>query len=151
MRAAGAIVVAAGLGVALCLILTSAGLRVSGAVGGPYSIALLITACVYVGWLASQLSSAPGSLLGGPLLVLCMLAALLGIKILRWPSAPLVGDAFEIFVAIYAAVGLFGAFLGLAPWLRVPASAAERTGLGLTAVALVVGIGTFVLDSAIGS
>lgn len=151
MRAAGAIVVAAGLGVALCLILTSAGLRVSGAVGGPYSIALLVTACVYVGWLVSQLSTAPASLVGAPLLVLCMIAALMGVKILRWPSAPLVGDAFEIFVAIYAAVGLFGAFVGLVPSLRAPVRVAERTGIWLTAVALAVGAVTLVLDSAIGS
>jgi hypothetical protein len=151
MRAASAIAMAAGNGVALGLIFTSTGLRVSGTVGGLYAIAVLVMACVYVGWLASQLSAAPASLVSGPLLVLCMLAALLALKALRLPSAPLVGDAIEVFVAPYAAAGAFGAFLGLAPWLRVPASAAERTGLSLTIVALAVGAVTYVLDMASGT
>jgi hypothetical protein len=151
MRAAGVIVVAAGLGVALSLILTSAGLRVSGAVGGLYGIAVLITACVYVGWLVSQLSAAPASLVAAPLLALFMIAALFGAKFLRLPSAPLVGDGFQIFVAIYAAAGALGAFLGLVPSLRAPVRAAERMGFWLTTVALAVGAVTLVLDTTIGS
>lgn len=128
MRAAGALVVAAGLGVALSVILTIAGLRGSG-VPGLLGAAVLIAACVYIGWLVAQLTSAPVSLV----------------------AAPIVGDAFEIFVIIFAATGAFGALLGQVPWLRIRAAIAARTGLWLTGAALVLSATTLVSAAAIGA
>jgi hypothetical protein len=143
MRAASVLVVAVGLGVALSVILTSIGLRASG-VPGVLGFAVLIAACVHIGWLVAQLASTPVSLLGAPIVVVGMIGVLLGVKLLLLPLAPLVGDGFEIFVMIYAAVGAFGALLGQVPWLRIRAAVAARTGLWLTAAALVLSATTLV-------
>jgi hypothetical protein len=150
MRAASALVVAAGLGVALGVILTSSGLRAT-TVPGLLGFAVFIAACVYLGWLVAQLASAPVGLVAATVVVIGMIAVLFGVKLTRLPSAPLVGDAFEIFLVGYAGAGAIGALLGQVPPLRMPAAAAARTGLLLTAVALVVSATTLVLDEVIGA
>lgn len=150
MRAASALVVAVGLGGALGVVVTSAGVRTSG-VPGLYGFAVLVAACVYVGWFVAQFVSAPVSVVASPSAVLVMIAVLLGVKVLRLPSAPLVGDGFEIFVVMYAGAGAVGALLGRARSLRLPELAAARTGLWLTAAALVISATTFALDAVIGS
>jgi hypothetical protein len=77
---------------------------------------------------------------------------LLGVKLVRVPWAPLVGDAFEVVVAIYAAAGLLGAAVGRAPSLRArTAAAAARTGLVLAAAAVAVMVATYALASVVGS
>lgn len=150
MRAATALVVAMGLGVALSVILTSGGLRAPG-VPGLLGVAVLIAACVYLGWLVAQLASAPVSLAAAPIVVVGMIGVLLGVKLIRLPFAPLVGDDFEIFVMVYAGAGAIGALLGRVPPLRMPAAAAARTGLLFTAAALVLGATTLVMDAVVGS
>jgi hypothetical protein len=150
MRAASALVVAVGLGVALSVILTISGLRAS-VVPGVLSFAALIAACVYLGWLVAQLSSAPVGLAAAPVAVVGMIAVLLGVKLIRMPLAPLVGDGFEIFVLIYAGAGAFGALLGQAPLLRSRAAAAAPVGLLLTGAALVLSATTIALDAVIGA
>jgi hypothetical protein len=150
MRAASAVVVAAGLGVALSVILTIAGLRASG-IPGLLGVAVLVAASVYIGWLVAQLTSAPVSLAAAPIIVMGMVGVLLGVKLLLLPLAPLVGDAFEIFVTIYAATGAFGALLGQVPWLRIRAGVAARTGLWLAGAALVLSAATLVFDAVIGA
>lgn len=150
MRAASVLVVAVGLGVALSVILTSIGLRASG-VPALLGVALLIAACVYIGWLSAQLTSASVSLVAAPIVVIGMIGVLLGVKLLLLPLAPLVGDAFEIFVIIYAASGAFGALLGQVPLLRIRAAVAARTGLWLTGAALVVSATTLVFDAVMGA
>jgi len=67
------------------------------------------------------------------------------------PLAPLVGDAFEIFVLIYAGAGAFGALLGQVLPLRSRATAAARTGLLLTGAALVLSATMLALDAVIGA
>jgi hypothetical protein len=108
MRAAGVFTMVLGLGVALGLVLTSP--WATG--GGQYWAVVLVAACLYVGWLLAQLSPAPVSLIAAPVLAVLMIAVILGVKAVRWPSAPLVGDGFEIVVALYGAAGLVGALIG---------------------------------------
>jgi hypothetical protein len=130
------------LGVALGLVLT--GPWAIG--GGQYWTVVLIAACVYVGWLLAQLSSASVSLVSAPVLAVFMVAVILGVKLVRWPSAPIVGDGFAIVVALYGAAGAVGALLGLVPWLRsrMPAGAA-RTALGLSAAMLILSAAPYAL------
>lgn len=155
MRAASLLVVAVGLGVALSVILTSMGRasQVPALLGVSVLLGffVLIAACVYIGWLVAQLASAPVSLVAAPIIVMGMIGVLLGAKLLLLPLAPLVGDAFEIFVLIYAGVGAFGALLGQVPWLRIRPAVAARTGLWLTGVALVLSATTLVFGAAIGA
>jgi hypothetical protein len=152
MRAASALVVAVGLGVALSVILTSMGLRASQA-PALLGVAVLIAACVYIGWLVAQLTSTPMSLVAAPIVVTGMIGVLLGVKLLLLPLAPLVGDGIplEIFLTIYAATGASGALLGQVPWLRIRAPVAARTGLWLTGAALVLSATTLVFDAATGA
>lgn len=150
MRAASAVVVAVGLGVALGVILTSSGLRAS-VVPGVVGFAALIAACVYIGWLVAQFTSAAVGFAAAPVVVVGMIGVLLGVKLIRLPFAPLVGDGFEIFVLIYAGAGAFGAVLGQVPLLQTPAGAAARMGLLLTGAALVISATTLALDAVIGA
>ena len=149
MRAASVLVVAVGLGVALSVILTSMG-RAS-QVPALLGFAVLIAACVYIGWLVAQLTSAPASLVAAPIIVVGMIGVLLGVKLLLLPLAPLVGDAFELFVIIYAGIGAFGALLGQVPWLRIRAAVAARTGLWLAGAALVLSATTLLFGAVIGA
>ena len=107
MRAASGLAVAVGLGLALGLVLTSS----AGIGGGQYWIIVVIWACLFVGWLAAQLTPV-GSLVTGPALVLVMTAVLFAVKLVRLPDAPLTGDGVELLVAIYAAFGALGALIG---------------------------------------
>jgi hypothetical protein len=126
-------------GLALGLLLTGTGPGASGIVGGQYWILVIVAASVYMGWQVAQLSAAPLSLVAAPVLGALMVALLLGVKFVRMPSAPLVGDGFEVLVLIYAAAALLGALLGHVSWLRAhtPAEAA-RTGLWLAAATVTV-------------
>jgi len=135
MRAAGVITVVLGLGVALGLVLTCP----AGIFGGLYWFFVIAAAGACVGWLLAQLYSAPFSLVAAPVLVVFMIAVMLGVKVVRMPLAPLVGDGFEIGLAISAAAGALGALLGLAPWLRASTPAvAARIGLWPAAAAVAV-------------
>lgn len=153
MRAA---ILAVGLaivfGLVLGLLLTGTGPGASGIVGGQYWIPVLIAASVYLGWHVAQFSSKPVSLVAAPFLVALMITALLGVKFVRVPWAGLVGDGFEVLVAIYAAAGALGAFLGGLPSLRAntPASAA-RTGLWLAAAAVMASVVTYAWASVTGT
>lgn len=144
MRAASALVVAVGLGVALGALFTGPWLGASG-LGGLFGILVLVAAGLFVGWLMAQLYSGPLSLVAAPTLILILVGVLFGVKLVRLPSAPLVGDGFEILVAIYAAVGTLGAVIGWMPWLRAPAPGAARTGLWLTATALAMSAATYAM------
>ena len=139
-------------GLVLGLLLTGTGPGASGIVGGQYWAVVLIAASVYLGWQVAQFTNAPISLVATPVLVVLMIAVLLAVKFVRVPWAPLVGDAFEIVVAMYAAAGLLGAAVGRAPSLRArTAAAAARTGLVLAATAVAVIVTTYALASVKGS
>ena len=139
MRAASALVVAVGLGLALGLVLGGAG---SGAsrLGDQLAILAIIAASVYIGWLVAQLASAAVSIVFGPILVVIMLTVLFAVKFVRLPSAPLVGDGFEILGVIYVLPGALAALLGRLPWLRVTETAAVRNGRWVTGAALAIGV-----------
>lgn len=139
-------------GLALGLLLTGTGPGASGIIGGQYWAVVLIAASVYLGWQVAQFSNALVSLVAAPVLVVLMIAVLLGVKFVRVPWAPLVGDGFEIVVAIYAAAGMLGALVGRAPSLRArTAATAARTGLVLAATAVAVIVATYALASVVGS
>jgi hypothetical protein len=143
---------AAVFGLVLGLLLTGTGPAATGVVVGQYWILVIIAASVYLGWQVAQLSSKIVSLVAAPVLVVFMIAVLLGMKFVRVPGAPLVGDGFEIVVAVYAAAGALGAFVGRLPWLRAqtPADAA-RTGLWLAAAMVTVSVATYAWASVTGS
>jgi hypothetical protein len=136
MRAASALAVAVGLGLALGLLLT-AGYGSSG-FGELLAILVIVAACVYIGWFVSQPASAALSVFVAPILVVIMLTLLLAVKFVRLPSAPLVGDGFEIVGVIYALPGALGALLGRVPRLRMSGRAAMRNGRWVTGAALAI-------------
>jgi hypothetical protein len=103
-----------------------------GIAGGQYWTVVLIASCVCVGWSLAQLSRTPLSLVAAPVLAVLMVAVILGVKLIRWPSAPLVGDGFEIVVAIYAGAGALGALLGLMRPVRWLRSVAKIRRMGMT-------------------
>jgi hypothetical protein len=113
---------------------------------------VIIFTSVYLGWQVAQLSDSFISVVVAPALVVVMIAVLLGVKFVRLPWAPLAGDGFGILVAIYAAAGALGAFVGQAPSLRArtPAAAA-RTGLCLVAAAFAATVVTYGWASVTGS
>jgi hypothetical protein len=151
MRGATLLVVAVGLGVALSVILTSAGLRAPG-VPVLLGVAVLITSCVFIGWLIAQFTSTPLGLAVAPIVVMGMIGVALAVKLLLLPLAPLVGDGpAVVFVIVYAGAGATGALLGRAHPLRVRAAAAARTGLWVTAAALILCATTFALDAVIAA
>ena len=130
--------VALGLGLALGLVLTGTGPGASGIVGGEYWILVLVAASMTLGWLAARLGSRGAALLLSPLAVAVMIAVVLGVKYMRLPAAPLVGDGFQILFAIYAGCGVLGALLGRFRGMRAKTpAAAARTGL-LLSLAIVV-------------
>lgn len=137
MRAATAPAVAVGLGLALGLLPKGAGSGSSG-FGDQLAILVIIAAGVYIGWLAAQLAPATLSVVVATILVVIMLTVLFAVKFVRLPSAPLVGDGFEILGAIYVASGALGALLGRVPWLRVPETDAVRNGRWVTGAALAI-------------
>jgi hypothetical protein len=137
-------------GLVLGLLLTGPG--ASGIIGRQYWAIVLIAASIYLGWQVAQFGNALVSFVAAPLVVVLMIAVLLGVKFVRVPWAPLVGDAFEAVVAMYAAAGLLGAAVGQAPSLRArTAAAAARTGLVLAATAVAVIVTTYALASVMGS
>lgn len=139
-------------GLVLGLALTGTGPGASGIVGGQYWAVVLIAASVYLGWQVAQFSDALVSLVAAPVLVVLMIAVLMGVKFVRVPWAPLVGDGFEIVVAIYAGAGVLGAAIGRTPSLRAHnAAAAARTGFVLAAAAVAVIVATYALASVVGS
>lgn len=143
MRAATALGVAVGLGLALGLLL-GAGYGPSG-FGEPLAILVIVAASVYIGWLVSQLASAGLSILAAPILVVIMLTFLFALKFLRLPSAPLVGDGFEMLCAIYVLPGALGALIGQVRWLRMSEGAAMRNGRWVTGAALAIGVVCYAL------
>lgn len=153
MRAvAFAFVAAAVLGLALGALLTGTGPGASGIGGGEFWTLVLIFASAFLGWQAAQVSPVPASLGLAPAMVVVMVAALLAVKFNRLPSAPLVGDGFQILVGIYAAVGLLGALIGRIPSLRArTATGAVRAGLWLSAAALVVSLAAYGWAASAGS
>ena len=150
MRAATALGVAVGLGLALGLLLTGAGYASSG-FGDKLAILLIVATCVYIGWLVAQLASAAVSILVAPLLVVIMLTLLFAVKFVRLPSAPLVGDGFEILGAIYLLPGALGALLGRVRWLRMSERAAMRNGRWVTGAALAIGAAWYALYAVMAS
>ncbi|HKY50100.1 MAG TPA: hypothetical protein VJP45_02475 [Candidatus Limnocylindria bacterium] len=140
------------MGLALGLLLTGTGPGASGIVGGEYWILVLVFASVYLGWQVAQLSRSPISLIAAPALVIVMVAALLSVKFARIPWAPLVGDGFEILVAIYAAAGAVGWVVGRvsSPRTTTPAASA-RIGLLLATVAVALSLATYAFASVSGS
>ena len=140
------------LGLALGLLLTGTGPGASGIVGGQYWILVIVAASVYLGWFVAQLSSATVGVLAAPILVLIMLAVLFGVKFVRVPWAPLVGDGFGILLAIYAASGTSGALLGRISRLRARTpSAAAQTGLWLATAVVMGSAATYALAAVIGT
>ena len=143
-------VAAAVLGLTLGALLTGPG--ASGIVGGEFWVFVLIFASAFLGWQAAQVSSVPASLALAPAMVVVMVAALLAVKFTRLPTAPLVGEGFQILVVIYAAVGLLGAVIGRIPSLRArTATGAVRAGLWLSAAALVVSLAVYGWAANVGS
>lgn len=139
-------------GLVLGLLLTGIGPGASGIVGGQYWGVMLIAASVYLGWQVTQFGNALVSVVAAPVVVVLMIAVLLGVKFVRVPWAPLVGDGFEVVVAVYAGAGLLGAGIGRAPSLRArTAAAAARTGLVLAATAVALIVVTYALASVVGS
>jgi hypothetical protein len=138
LRAATALGVAVGLGLALGLLPTGGGYG-SSVFGGQLAILVIVVACVYIGWLVSQLAPAALSFFVAPILAVIMLTLLFAVKFVRLPSAPLVGDGFEILGAIYVVPAALGALLGRVPWLRMSERDAMRNGRWVTRAALAIG------------
>ena len=149
MRAATALGVAVGLGLALGLLLTAG--NGSSRFGELLAILLIVAASIYIGWLVSQLASAALSVLVAPVLVVIMLTLLFAVKFVRLPSAPLVGDGFEILGAIYVLPGALGALLGRVSRLRMSEGAAIRNGRWVTGAALAIGVAWYAFYAAMVS
>jgi hypothetical protein len=140
------------LGLSLGLLLTGTGPGASGIVGGEFWILVLVFASVFLGWLVTYLIPAALGVPSAPLFVLVMVAALLAVKFVRIPWAPLVADGFGILVAIYAAAGLFGGLVARTSGLRATTrAAAARVGLWLATLAVSLTVATYGLASVLGS
>jgi hypothetical protein len=150
--AAKVLAVALGLGFALGIVLTGTGPGASGFIRGEYWILVIVAASVTLGWFAAQLGFGGAAVLVSAIGVVLMLAVVLGVKYLRLPEAPLVGDGFPVLMAIYAACGTLGALLGQAKSMRAATrAAAARTALCLSAAVLTASIALYALASVSGS
>jgi len=146
------IAVTLGLGLALGVVLTGTGPGASGLIGGGYWILFLVAASVTLGWFGAQLGFGRVALLMAPLAVVLMLGVVLGVKYLRLPAAPLVGDGFRVLVAIYAACGLLGAALGRVRSMGAGSPGeAMRTAARLSAAILAVSVALYALAAVGGS
>jgi hypothetical protein len=144
--------VALGLGLALGIVLTGTGPGASGFIRGEYWILVLVAASVTLGWFAPQLRFSRAAPLVAPVAVVLMLSAVVGVKYLRLPAAPLVGDGFPVAAAIYVACGVVGAFLGLARSMRAATpAAAVRGAIQLSAAIFAVSLALHALASVSGS
>jgi hypothetical protein len=74
------------------------------------------------GWATAQLLRPPLGFVAAPAAAVIAIGVALLAKQLRYPEAPLTGDAFEILIWVYAGIGLLGAILGLHPALRARSS-----------------------------
>jgi hypothetical protein len=92
-----------------------------------------------------------GHVVIAPVLVVIMLTLLFAVKFVRLPSAPLVGDGFEILGAIYLVPGALGALLGRVPRLRMSEGAARRNGVWVSGGALGLGAAWYALYAVMAS
>jgi hypothetical protein len=103
---------------------------------------------VALGWVTAQLIDPPVGFLVAPAAVLVLIAVTIVAKLLRYPTASLTGDGFEILIWVWMLIGLLGAILGTRPALRVrPAEVAAALGAGLLVIAGAVGAVPYVLAS----
>jgi hypothetical protein len=98
-----------------------------------------VLALAVTGWATAQLIRPPLGFVAAPAAAIIAIGVALLAKQLRYPEAPLTGDAFEILIWVYALIGLFGAILGLHPALRARSSGlAAREAVVLLLVAALV-------------
>jgi hypothetical protein len=103
---------------------------------------------VAIGWVTAQLIDPPVGFLVAPVAVLVVVGVTIVAKLLRYPTASLTGDGFEILIWVWMLVGLVGAVLGSRPALRVRSGElAASIGVGLLVVAGAVGAVPYVLAS----
>jgi hypothetical protein len=101
---------------------------------------------VAIGWVTAQLIDPPVSFLVAAAAVLVVVGVTIVAKQLRYPTASLTGDGFEILIWVWMVIGLVGAVLGSRPALRVRSDELAATiGVGLLVVAGVVGAVPYVL------
>jgi hypothetical protein len=101
---------------------------------------------VVVGWVTAQLVDPPVGLLLAPAAVLVVVGVTIVAKQLRYPSASLTGDGFEVLIWAWMLIGLVGAVLGSRPAFRARSSQHAATmGAGLLVVAGAVGAAPYVL------
>jgi hypothetical protein len=89
-----------------------------------------------IGWTCAQLAGPLLGLILAPLAGVAAVGVAIASKMLRYPSAPLVGDGFEILIWAYTVIALVGAVVGLHPALRARSrDLATTIGSGLIAAA----------------
>jgi hypothetical protein len=92
-----------------------------------------------IGWVTAQLVHPPIGFLVAPAAVLVVVGITIVAKQLRYPTASLTGDGFEILIWVWMLIGLVGAVLGSRPALRVRSGeVAASIGMGLLVVAAAV-------------
>jgi lysylphosphatidylglycerol synthetase-like protein (DUF2156 family) len=103
---------------------------------------------VAIGWVTAQLIDPPVGFFVAPAAVLVVVGVTIVATQLRYPTASLTGEAFEILIWVWMLVGLVGAVIGSRPAFRVRSrELAASIGLGLLVIAGAVGAVPYVLAS----
>ena len=140
VRALLVLVVAVAAGLALSAALLGTNERYGGPIGGEWWIPLFVATGTTLGWFAARTlplgRAIPISALAAPLAI----ATVSAVKVIRWPSWPAVGagEGFILGLALYAIVGVSGAFLGrVTTWPSLPGAVRWSLSLGVLALASV--------------
>jgi hypothetical protein len=105
-----------------------------------------VVSLVVIGWATAQLIEPPGRFLVAPAAVLIVVGVTIVAKQLRYPTASLTGDGFEVLIWVWMLIGLVAAVLGSRQALRVRSGELAATiGVGLLVVAGAVGAVPYVL------
>jgi hypothetical protein len=100
-----------------------------------------VISLVVIGWATAQLFEPPVRYLVAPAAVLIVVGVTIVAKQLRYPTASLTGDGFEVLIWVWMLIGLVAAVLGSRQALRA------RSG----ELAAVIGVGLLVVSGAVGA
>jgi len=101
---------------------------------------------VVIGWATAQLIDPPVRFVAAPAAVLIVVGVTIVAKLLRYPTASLTGDGFEVLIWVWMLIGLVAAVLGSRQALRARSGElAAVFGLGLLVVSGAVGAVPYVL------
>ena len=101
---------------------------------------------VVIGWATAQLIDPPVRFVAAPAAVLIVVGVTIVAKLLRYPTASLTGDGFEVLIWVWMLIGLVAAVLGSRQALRARSGKlAAVFGLGLLVVSGAVGAVPYVL------